>query len=128
MTNMKRYLLLAAVVIFTSCGGEKTTETAKETAPQAATYNPYSKSVITHQIFRVDSVDNSGVRGWGYNIMVDGKIYIHQPTIPAIMGNNGFSSEDKASKAAEFVIYKIRNNVIPPSVSPEELDSLEVLD
>lgn len=125
---MRTILLFAATLIFfASCGGEKT-ETSTETPPQPTTYNPYSKSVITHQIFRVDSVDNSGVRGWGYNIMVDGKIYIHQPTVPAIMGNNGFSSEQKAAKAAEFVIYKIRNNVIPPSVTPEELDSLEVLD
>ena len=30
--------------------------------------------------------------------------------------------------AGEFVIQKIKNNILPPSVTPEELDSLGVLD
>ena len=43
------------------------------------------------------------------------------------MGNAGFSSEEKAAKAGSFIVYKIRNNILPPSVTPEELDSLGVL-
>jgi hypothetical protein len=128
-----KYNLLALVItglLASGCNNAPQPETEQPATQESAasSYNPYSKSEITHEIFRVDSVDNSGVRGWGYNILVDGKIYIHQPTVPAVMGNNGFSSEEKAQKAAGLVISKIRNNVIPPSVTPEELDSLEVLD
>ena len=65
--------------------------------------------------------------GWGYDIFVDGKKYIHQEQIPSVPGTKGFKSEEKARKAAEFIIYKIRNNIMPPSVTPEELDSLGVL-
>jgi hypothetical protein len=44
------------------------------------------------------------------------------------MGNNGFSSEEKAMITGEFIISKIKNNIYPPAVTPEELDSLGVLD
>jgi hypothetical protein len=124
------YILLvifAGTVSIVSCKTDKP-ESEAPVAQPATSYNPYSKSEITLEIYRVDSIDNHGIRGWGYNVLVDGKIYIHQPTVPAIMGNNGFSSEEKARRAGAFVISKIQNNIIPPSVTPEELDSLEVLD
>lgn len=91
-------------------------------------YNQYENSKITVVVFKVDSIETNGSRGWGYDIMIDNKMYIHQPNVPAVMGNNGFPSEDQARKAGEFIMYKIKNNIIPPSVTPEELDSLGVLD
>ena len=63
---------------------------------------------------------------WGYDIFIDEKLYIHQPTIPSVPGNNGFKTEADAKKGGEFVAYKIRNHIMPPSVTPEELDSLGV--
>lgn len=65
---------------------------------------------------------------FGYNILKNGKIYIHQPHIPAISGNKAFNTEAQAQKAAEFVILKINRNIIPPTVTAVELDSLGVLD
>ncbi|HEX5002575.1 MAG TPA: DUF4907 domain-containing protein [Bacteroidia bacterium] len=126
--SIRLFSLLLFTAILTSCHSNTEENTTESKAPQPSVYNPYSKSTITLELFRVDSVDNTGVRGWGYNVMVDGKIVIHQPTVPAVMGNNGFSSEEKAKKAGEFVIYKIKNNILPPAVTPEELDSLDVLD
>jgi hypothetical protein len=63
---------------------------------------------------------------WGYDIYLNEKLYIHQPNIPAIPGNDGFLTEDYAKKTAELVKYKIKNNVIPPTISKYELDSLGV--
>jgi hypothetical protein len=65
--------------------------------------------------------------GWGYDIYLNGKLYVHQPNIPAVSGNNGFVSEEYAAKVAEFVIEKIRKHILPPTVSVFELDSLKVL-
>jgi hypothetical protein len=64
---------------------------------------------------------------YGYNILMNGRILIHQPNIPALSGNQGFESEGDAQRVAEFVIHKIRQNIFPPSVSVQDLDSLGVL-
>jgi len=64
---------------------------------------------------------------YGYNILMNGRILIHQPHIPALPGNEGFMKKEDAQTVAEFLIHKIRQNIFPPSVSVEELDSLGVL-
>lgn len=64
---------------------------------------------------------------YGYNILMNGHILIHQPHIPALPGNEGFKKKEDAQTVAEFLIHKIRQNIFPPSISVEELDSLGVL-
>ncbi|MFH1321791.1 MAG: DUF4907 domain-containing protein [Bacteroidota bacterium] len=64
--------------------------------------------------------------GWGYDIFVNGNKYIHQEQIPAVPGIKGFETEEDAKKTAELVSHKIRNNIMPPSVTPEELENLGV--
>lgn len=120
-----------AIVLFISISscGQKTDNNKPETKQQAATgYNSYKDANLEVEVFKVDSIENNGSRGWGYDIIMNGEIHIHQPHIPAVMGNNGFASEEKALKTGEFVIQKIKNNILPPKVTPEELDSLGVLD
>ena len=58
---------------------------------------------------------------WGYDIMVNGKIYIHQPMQPGLAGNIGFSNRTKAAYVARLVIAKIRKKIIPPTVTSDEL-------
>jgi hypothetical protein len=65
--------------------------------------------------------------GWGYKIFENGTLFINQPHIPAIPGNKGFSSKEKAEITAEFAILKMEQGFVPPTISPEELDSLGVL-
>ena len=81
--------------------------------------------VVNHDTITVETF--KGDSGWGYNIFVNGKLYIHQPNIPAVNGNNGFSKEEYAVKIAQLVIEKIKNHIFPPSVCVNELDSLQVL-
>jgi hypothetical protein len=85
--------------------------------------NPYEGSVIEVRTFKNDSV----LKGYGYDIYVDKSLKVHQPHIPAVSGNRGFPTEEKAKRAGEFVGNKFRNNIMPPSVNPKELDSLGVL-
>lgn len=123
------YLSLMSVVFVTSC--DQRPQPVAENKPeqqQTTPYNPYTDSKITVEVFKVDSIETNGSRGWGYDIMIDGKIYIHQPNVPAVMGNNGFSSEELARAAGEYIVSKIRKNILPPSVTPEELDSLGLLE
>ncbi|MBL7909415.1 MAG: DUF4907 domain-containing protein [Bacteroidia bacterium] len=77
---------------------------------------------VTVQTYANDST----LGGYGYDILVDGKIMVHQPNIPAVMGNRGFATEDDASKTATLVSFKLKNNIMPPSVTLEELDSIGI--
>lgn len=77
---------------------------------------------ITIQTFANDST----LGGFGYNILVDGKIMVHQPNIPAVMGNRGFKTDEDASKTAALVSFKLKNNIMPPSVTIQELDSIGI--
>lgn len=65
--------------------------------------------------------------GWGYRILNNGNLFINQPHIPAIQGNKGFSSQQKAETAANFMVWKLESGIVPPTVTTEELDSINVL-
>ena len=127
--KLRLAFLIPAVILITSCQQQPESDNTKPAAAKSTHgYNQYTNADLTVEVFKVDSIEHNGSRGWGYDILVNGEIHIHQPNIPAVMGNNGFSSEEKARTAGEFVIQKIKNNILPPAVSPEELDSLGVLD
>lgn len=85
--------------------------------------NPASEksNKIETRIFR-----NNESNSFGYDIIVEGRVYVHQPNIPARAGNNGFVSEVQAEKVAQLVLNKIKMNILPPTVSVDELDSLDI--
>ena len=64
---------------------------------------------------------------FGYNILSKGKLLIHQPHRPAVLGAKGFRTRGDAQRIAEFVIGKVLKGMFPPSVSIQELDSLGAL-
>jgi hypothetical protein len=64
---------------------------------------------------------------WGYNILVDQKLMISQPSIPAIQGNQGFKTVSDAESVAKLVIEKLKSGNVPPSVTIEELKKLSVI-
>jgi hypothetical protein len=116
-----------SVLLFAACTGseKKNAEAVKQDSivTQKDTANPYRNSTTEVRTFEVDKPSS----GFGYDLFIDGAQYIHQPNIPAVNGNNGFKTKEQAQKAGEFVAYKIKNNIMPPSVTPQELDSLAVL-
>lgn len=85
--------------------------------------NPYVNAEIEIKTFQ----NTDEFSGWGYDIYITKTRYIHQPHIPAVNGNKGFSSEKNAKIAAELAVKKIRKNEMPPTISINELDSLGVL-
>ena len=64
---------------------------------------------------------------WGYDIFVNTKLSIHQSSIPALSGNNGFKTKEDADKVAELVISKMKRGEMPPSVSLAELKELKII-
>jgi len=77
------------------------------------------------KMLKVESVPIQTSAGWGYNILVDHKIYIHQEFIPAIEGKKAFSSKEDAMKTSEAAINKLIKGK-PPFITKRELDSLNI--
>jgi hypothetical protein len=65
--------------------------------------------------------------GWGYDVIINGKNYIHQVHLPCECGGEGFETKEKAMKAAEFLKQKIENNNRSLQISRTQLDSLGAL-
>jgi len=63
--------------------------------------------------------------GWGYEVYVDGRLFIHQETIPAISGNKPFTSEADAFKTASFIVNKIAKKE-KPTLEYKDLQYLAV--
>ena len=64
---------------------------------------------------------------WGYDIYMEKRLFIHQPGIPALPGNEGFKTKADAEKVARLVIGKIKKGEMPPSVTLEEMKKIKVL-
>jgi len=94
----------------------------KEQAPQAVKSTTIDSTATVQTAVKTFQTES----GWGYDIEVNGKPYIHQPTIPSLPGNSGFKTQSDAEIVAALVCHKIQNNIMPPSVTPKELDSLKI--
>ncbi len=82
--------------------------------------NPYASADLTVEIIPAPNDT------YGYNILMDGRIIVHQPNVPARPGVEGFRTVEAAQLVGEFVLQKISENIFPPGVSVSELDSLGV--
>ncbi len=63
---------------------------------------------------------------YGYDIYKDGKLIIHQTSVPALPGNKGFKTQALAAAVAEAVIEKINKGEMPPTITTEELEKMGV--
>ena len=118
---MKRVITLLALV----AGLTATAQTNTAIRPPA----PLSAAAVealrnTNFTYTVISAPNNT---WGYNVLREGKLYIHQPSIPGLAGNEGFKTKETAAKVAELVIGKMKKGEMPPTVTEEELKSLKAL-
>jgi len=83
--------------------------------------NPYKDADISIKLI------SSANKTYGYDILPYGRPLVHQPSIPGLPGNEGFTTKERAQKVAELVVKKIRNNEMPPTVSIEDLNKIGVL-
>jgi hypothetical protein len=71
-------------------------------------------------------ITNSEYTGFGFEILQGTSPLIIQPHIPAIQGIKGFKTKEQASIIGNYMIYKINHGVMPPSISVQDLDSLDI--
>jgi hypothetical protein len=110
-------LFIVAGLSGTSISGNEAAD-KKEVKEQE---NPYANAEITIKI--IPSANNT----FGYDILLYGRPLVHQPNIPGLPGNEGFTTKERAQTVAEFVVKKIRNNEMPPTVTIEDLNTMGVL-
>lgn len=84
------------------------------------------KSKPTNRIYTYKIVHSKNDT-WCYDIYKDKKVLIHQTSIPALPGNKGFKTKSDAAKVARLVIRKLKNGEMPPSVSLDEMEKLNIL-
>ena len=113
----------ALFVLFIFAGLPGTSTFADETAGKEVKQqkNPYADAEITIKI--IPAANNT----FGYDILLYGKLLVHQPNIPGLPGNEGFSTMERVKTVAVFVVKKIRNNEVPPTVTIEDLNNMGVL-
>jgi len=76
-----------------------------------------------YQFIVITSINNT----WGYDIIKDNKLFIHQTCIPGLPGNEGFKRKSDSEKVAKLVIEKLEKGEMPPSVTLEEMKELNIL-
>jgi hypothetical protein len=116
---VSRLFLVVLFMLFILAGLPGTSISADMAAKQQT--NPYTNAEITINI--ISSANNT----FGYDIVLRGRPLVHQQTIPGLPGKEGFTTKERAQTAAEFVVKKIRNNEMPPTVTIDDLNSMGVL-
>ena len=87
-------------------------------------YRSDSKRTVNEVFVEVKAIQTR--QGWGYDILTDGKIYIHQEFIPAIPGKRAFRTEAEALKVGRKVISKMSLKQMP-TITVEELKEMGIL-
>lgn len=64
---------------------------------------------------------------WGYDVYIDGKLTIHQLSVPGMSGTAGFKTRSGAERVVKLVVKKIRRGEVPPSVTHEEMKTLKAI-
>jgi hypothetical protein len=85
----------------------------------------HHSAVATNDMLKLEVRPLEKPTGWGYDILVDNKIYIHQDCIPAIANQKTFVSRDEAMLVGNEVISKIQKGQ-RPAINAEDLKRLHV--
>lgn len=113
-------LIFLCIAIFVPAQNTQPVEAHTKTKfPQAS---DFEKSTFTYKVI------NAANKTYGYDIIADGKLLIHQPSIPGLPGNEGFKTIQSSEKVAQLVISKIKRGEMPPTVTREEMKTLKAID
>ena len=94
---------------------------------QESSSTPLSDITVHANIKLTYKVIDAPKHRYGYDVFGDGKLMIHQTSIPAIPGNEGFKAKEDATKVALLVIEKIKKGDMPPTISIDEMKTLNVI-
>lgn len=96
---------------------------ASESAQPAAQFPSATAHATAALTYRIIPAPNGT---FGYDILSDGQLLIHQTNLPGRAGNEGCRTREQAERLAQLVITKIQRGEMPPTVSQEELKTLVI--
>jgi len=76
-----------------------------------------------HNPTRIESRTFQIANGWGYDILVNDSILIHQESIPVLQANQVFTNKKQAQQTAELVIQKLKKGQ-HPTLTKFDLDKI----
>jgi hypothetical protein len=110
---MQHFALATVLLLMTlSSNGQEATPFPSATEHRAAE--------LTYRI--IDAPNGT----FGYDILSDGRLFVHQTNLPGMPGNEGCATREQAEQLAQLVISKIRKGEMPPTVTAEELKALSI--
>ena len=119
---MKNRLTLAALILL-SCMSMTVLRAQVAPSPvqsdQSAAKFPAAKTYVNTKLtYKIIAAPK---HTYGYDVFGDGRLMIHQTSVPALPGNDGFKTKEDAIKVALLVIDKIKRGEMPPTISIEEM-------
>jgi|WetSurSiteA1Bulk_404760.scaffolds.fasta_scaffold02176_3 hypothetical protein len=63
--------------------------------------------------------------GWGYQVLVNNRVFIDQPIIPVLEGNRAFPNRRSALKAGTIVKKKLQARQLP-NLTREDLEKIGI--
>ncbi|GAA4323234.1 DUF4907 domain-containing protein [Flaviaesturariibacter amylovorans] len=114
-------LFLLLIACLSATGGRAQTGAARPAAATSTTASPYSKSKFAYKIIPAPGGT------WCYDIYADGRMVIHQPSVPGLPGTTGFRNKESAEKVALLVMDKLRKGGMPPTIAIAEMKKLGAL-
>ncbi len=112
----RRLAIIILILLPGFCQGQSQTLTRGE--DPSAQSKADSTRKITYSIIAV------GAEAYGYDILVNGKVFIHQTTVPAVPGIRAFARKEDAVKVARLIVTKIEQGIMPPSVTKAEMEAI----
>lgn len=79
--------------------------------------------VISDTSYRIIHSENNT---YGYEILINNRVLIRQMNIPGLPGNKGFATKLDAVKTARLVKQKLRQGIMPPTITENELHDLGI--
>ncbi len=119
--NMQKNLFLVIGYVFISTIIFAQGKNAGQPVASFPAASQFANTQFSYKI--IPAVNNT----YCYDVLADGKILIHQPSIPGLPGNVGFKTKQDAEKVAKLIISKIKKGEMPPSVTLDELKKLKVI-
>jgi hypothetical protein len=113
--------LLFTVIVDAQIPPESPPQPSQENTTEFPKASAYANSNLTYKV--IDAPNST----YCYDVFADGRLMVHQTSVPGLPGNEGFKTKEDAAKVAELVIEKVRKGEMPPTVSIEEMKELKVI-